>query len=97
MRTALVDQFDTWVEIADLAAGPPISVLRALDIVASHAGGDCSAGHSCDGEIGDGHPELGGCGRLDIKRSIRRFQETAFEVDYSAGPAGHAMAQRIGN
>jgi Family of unknown function (DUF6308) len=38
MRTDLNDCFDTWVEIADLAPGPSISMLRALDIVAWQAG-----------------------------------------------------------
>jgi uncharacterized protein DUF6308 len=42
MRKDLVDQYDTWAEIVDLASDPPISLLRALDIVAWRAGGDRS-------------------------------------------------------
>jgi hypothetical protein len=43
MRKDLIDQSDTWAEIADLATYPRISLLRALDIVAWRAGGDRSA------------------------------------------------------
>ena len=39
MRNDLVDQRDAWAEIAALATNPRISLLRALDIVAWHAGG----------------------------------------------------------
>ncbi len=39
MRNDLVDQLDAWAEIAALATNPRISPLRALDIVAWHAGG----------------------------------------------------------
>ncbi|WP_133805758.1 DUF6308 family protein [Kribbella caucasensis] len=42
MRDDLIDQYDTWSEIADLAIDPPISLLRALDIVAWRAGGGSS-------------------------------------------------------
>lgn len=40
MRNDLVDQYDTWAEIADIATDPPIGLLRALDVVAWRAGGD---------------------------------------------------------
>jgi hypothetical protein len=40
MREDLIDQYDTWAEIADLATEPRISLLRALDIVAWRAGRD---------------------------------------------------------
>jgi hypothetical protein len=40
MRTDLQDQHDTWADIADLAPDPPITVLRALDIVGWRAGRD---------------------------------------------------------
>ncbi|MFD7161012.1 DUF6308 family protein [Kribbella sp. NPDC059898] len=39
MRKDLVDQLAVWTEIANLATGPRISLLRALDIVAWRAGG----------------------------------------------------------
>jgi len=42
MREDLIDQDDTWAEIADVATEPRISLLRALDIVAWRAGGDRS-------------------------------------------------------
>ncbi|TDW90892.1 hypothetical protein EV137_4723 [Kribbella pratensis] len=45
MRSDLVDQRDTWTEIANLATSPRISLLRALDIVAWRAGGVDSAPH----------------------------------------------------
>jgi hypothetical protein len=44
MRKDLVDQQDTWAEIVDLATDPPISQLRALDIVAWRAASDLSGG-----------------------------------------------------
>ncbi|MEU4394366.1 DUF6308 family protein [Kribbella sp. NPDC023855] len=44
MRKDLVDQHETWSEIADLATNPPISHLRALDIVAWRAAGNLSVG-----------------------------------------------------
>lgn len=45
MREDLVDQLDTWTEIAALAHSPRISLLRALDIVAWRAGGLGSPPH----------------------------------------------------
>jgi hypothetical protein len=48
MRKDLVDQYDTWAEIADLATEPRISLLRALDIVAWRAGGDRSTAEEPD-------------------------------------------------
>lgn len=40
MRNDLVDQLDTWTQIADLATDPRITLLRALDVVAWNAGRD---------------------------------------------------------